>query len=54
MAPHKLWEGGTGLYADGDFYYPYWMKYQIRGVWQQKIDSVFIKSFTTYTDTIYY
>jgi hypothetical protein len=53
--PDKLNQGGKGLYANGDFYYYYWMKYQIKGVWQpDRIDSVYIKSFTTYTDTIYY
>jgi hypothetical protein len=38
----------------GDKYFSYWMKYQIQGKWNQKIDSVYIKSFTIYTDTIYY
>jgi hypothetical protein len=46
--------GGNGLSAFGDFYYHYWMKYQIQGIWHKRIDSVYIKSFTTYTDTIYY
>lgn len=54
MAHHKFWEGGKGLYANGDFYYHYWMKYQVHGVWKERLDSVFIKSFTTYTDTIFY
>jgi hypothetical protein len=44
----------NGLSAFGDKYYPYWIKYQIKGVWHQKIDSAFIKSFSTYIDTIYY
>jgi len=44
-------EGWIGI---GDEYFAYWMRYQIHGVWHQKVDSVFIKSFTTYTDTIYY
>jgi len=47
--------GGYALIARGDFYYPYGIKWQEHGVWQAgRIDSVFIKSFTTYTDTIFY
>jgi len=46
--------GGKGLLARGDHYYPFWIKYQIQGIWHERIDSVYISSFTTYTDTIYY
>jgi hypothetical protein len=39
----------------GDTYKKYGIHNQINGVWQPLIiDSVYIKSFTTYTDTIYY
>jgi len=38
----------------GDFFNPYWIKYQIDGQWKEKIDSVYVKSFETFTDTIYY
>lgn len=51
--PHSS-HAGEGLLARGDHFNYYWMKYQIHGMWHEKIDSVFIKSFTTYTDTIYY
>jgi hypothetical protein len=44
-----------GLLARGDLYYPYGIIWQEHGIWQKgKIDSVFIKSFETYRDTIYY
>jgi hypothetical protein len=52
--PHKFCNKCEGLFAKGDHFYSYWMKYQIKGIWKQKIDSVYIKSFTTFTDTIYY
>jgi len=53
--PNLFAEGLKGLLARGDFYYPYGIKWQEHGVWQAgRIDSVYIKSFTTYTDTIYY
>jgi hypothetical protein len=53
--PTKFSEAGRGLLASGDWYYPYGIKWQEHGVWQAgRIDSVYIKSFTTYTDTIYY
>ena len=45
---------GQGYKGIGDKYFKYWMKYQIKGIWHERIDAVFIKSFTTYTDTIYY
>ena len=53
--PNKFAEGLKGLLAVGNKYYPYGILWQEHGVWQAgRIDSVFIKSFTTYTDTIYY
>ncbi len=53
--PHFGDINSKGLSEFGDSYTPYWIVYQIKGVWQPAlIDSVFIKSFTTYTDTIYY
>lgn len=44
----------NGTKGIGDTYFHYWIKYQIQGVWNERIDSVYIPSFTTYTDTIYY
>lgn len=38
----------------GDTYTPYQIAYTRNGQWETKIDSVYIKSFETYTDTIYY
>jgi hypothetical protein len=53
--PNKFGYTVKGLLASGDFYYPYGIKWQEYGVWQKgRIDSVYIKSFTTYIDTIYY
>jgi hypothetical protein len=53
--PFKYMEWDANGYPGiGDKYLRYWFKYQIQGIWRAKIDSVFIKSFTTYTDTIYY
>jgi hypothetical protein len=48
FSPYYAWKG------IGDKYFSYWMRYQVKGIWQVRLDSVFIKSFTTYTDTIYY
>jgi hypothetical protein len=53
--PYKFTEGLKGLIARGDLYYPYGIKWQEHGVWQAgRTDSVYIKSFAIYTDTIYY
>ena len=38
----------------GDTYTPYQIAYTRNGQWVTKIDSVYIKSFETFTDTIYY
>ncbi len=38
----------------GDTYTPYQIAYTRNGQWETKIDSVYIKSFETFTDTIYY
>ena len=38
----------------GDTYTPYQIAYTRDGQWYTKIDSVYIKSFEVYTDTIYY
>ena len=39
----------------GDTYFGYGILHQTQGVWQPlKMDSVYVKSFETYTDTIYY
>ena len=53
--PIKFGYSGEGLLAAGDFFYPYGIKWQEHGVWQSgRVDSVYIKSFTTYSDTIFY
>ena len=40
--------------AVGDTYTPYQIAYTRNGRWETKIDSVYIKSLETYTETIYY
>lgn len=52
--PNKYYEDSKGYKTIGDKYTGFWIKYQTKGVWHERLDSVFIKSFTTYTDTIYY
>jgi hypothetical protein len=52
--PFSNYAGSKGWKGIGDKYFSYWMKYQIHRVWHERIDSVLIKSFTTYSDTIYY
>jgi hypothetical protein len=51
--PHKF-SSFDGYPTKGDKYKAYWLKYQINGIWHERVDSVYIPSFTTYTDTIYY
>jgi len=55
------WNFGNGPFSPisewpviGDAYFSYWLEYQVQGVWHERIDSVYIKSFTTYRDTIYF
>lgn len=43
-----------GKLAEGDRYLRFKLDYTRNERWQTKIDSVYIKSFETYTDTIYY
>jgi len=38
----------------GDVYTYYWLKYKSLGNWTEGVDSVYVKSFETFTDTIYY
>ena len=38
----------------GDTYTNYKLEYTENGIWHTKIDSVYVKSFETFTDTIYY
>jgi hypothetical protein len=47
-------KGDKGWPSKGDRYNYYWFYYQLKGIWHEKVDSVFIKSFATYTDTLYY
>ena len=44
----------SGPFAVGDTYAEYQIAYTRNGQWETKIDSVYIKSFETFTDTIYY
>ncbi|MGB0391098.1 MAG: hypothetical protein ACPGVC_05780 [Salibacteraceae bacterium] len=44
----------NGGYIRGDTYTYYWLRYKLQGSWTERIDSVFVKSFETFTDTIYY
>ncbi|HOT15579.1 MAG TPA: hypothetical protein PK252_12535 [Bacteroidales bacterium] len=54
--PHTLntWPGDKGRLVKGDKYAYYWLKYQIKGEWHERIDSVYVPSFTTWADTIFY
>ena len=42
------------ILTTGDTYRVYQIAYTRNGQWETKIDSVYIKSFETFTDTIYY
>jgi hypothetical protein len=56
--PHILYSDDyswdKGRLAKGDKFFHYWLKYQLNRIWNIKEDSVYITSFTTYSDTIYY
>jgi hypothetical protein len=41
-------------YCVGDEYFYFKLYYTDMGIWKTKIDSVYVESFETYTDTIYY
>jgi hypothetical protein len=41
-------------YCSGDEYYYYKLEYKDSGIWKTIIDSVYVESFETYSDTIYY
>ena len=41
-------------YCIGDEYFYFKLEYTDIGIWKTKIDSVYVKSFETYSDTIYY
>ena len=43
-----------GYPATGDTYTPYQIAYTRNGQWESRIDSIYIKSLETYTETIYY
>jgi hypothetical protein len=51
--PIDRWPAKAAL-GIGDKYFHYWIKFQTHSIWNEKIDSVFIKSFTTFNDTIYF
>jgi hypothetical protein len=41
-------------YCTGNKYFHFKLYYTDSGIWKTKIDSVYVKSFETYSDTIYY
>src|SRR5690554_372471 len=41
-------------FSAGDTYFYYKLEYTDNSTWKTKIDSVYVESFETYTDTIYY
>lgn len=53
QGPNK-YSSFDGYPMKGDTYKVYRLKFQVKGVWHEKIDSVYVPSFTTYNDTIFY
>jgi hypothetical protein len=51
--PHK-YSSFEGYPMKGDTYKNYIIKYQNNGMWFSKIDSVYVPSFSTWSDTIWY
>ena len=45
---------GDGYLIRGDLFYRFGINYTKNGVWYVKVDSVYVKAFETFTDTIYY
>jgi hypothetical protein len=57
MGPYDIFDvggGRDGSLIRGDLYYRYGINYTKNGVWHVKVDSVYVKAFETFTDTIYY
>ncbi len=55
QAPERFeWDGHYGWGANGDTYRWYILKFNRNGDYIEVIDSVYIKSLETYTDTIYF
>jgi hypothetical protein len=52
-SPHEFDKYSSSYYA-GDTYVYYKLEFTNNGTWDTIIDSIFVKSFTTYEDTIYY
>ena len=52
--PHHFGNSFNGYLTKGDTYKAYWLKYQIKGKWYERVDSVYVPSFKTWSDTIYY
>ena len=52
--PHEISTVEPGSLIRGDLYYRYGINYTKNGVWYVKVDSVYVKAFETFTDTIYY
>ena len=57
LGPYDIFDvggGRDGSLIRGDLYYRYGINYTKNGVWHVKVDSVYVKAFETFTDTIYY
>ena len=52
--PHHFGISFNGYLTKGDTYKAYWLRYQIKGKWFERVDSVYVPSFKTWSDTIYY
>jgi hypothetical protein len=52
MSPFKL-DSDFGYCVGNEFFY-FKLEYTDLGIWETKIDSVYVESFETYSDTIYY
>ena len=59
--PYRTYYGKSPFTLDSDFgyctgntYFHYKIEYTDNGIWKTKIDSLYVKSFETYNDTIYY
>ena len=54
LGPHDIFDGDNGSLIRGDLFYRFGINYTKNGVWHVKVDSVYVKAFEVFTDTIYY
>jgi len=54
LGPYDIFDGDNGSLCRGDLFYRFGINYTKNGVWYVKVDSVYVKAFETFTDTIYY